>query len=225
MHDILAKLGEDAFSAKVILALIPLFGVLGGALASWIVASRNVYINSITAERSKWLEKIRSTISEFQAAVTIFNFRSDYVDAVARQKKEGNPVEQADFEALERISRLAVTIQLQLNPDGETDQNIIALVRQMSISRFGEGRLLVRAEDLLTRHCQWLLKAEWEKVKWEAGSILYKARHCLDERRRLRAYRDFAAGPGSIGDTVSRLQSALTKGDAETASARTSADA
>lgn len=219
MNDTLSQLGGVSFAAKVLLALIPLFGVLGGALASWLVAGRNVYINSITAERSKWLEKLRSSISEFQAAVNTYNLKDSLLVEWPERTPESIPEIPLGemLEPLERISRLAATIQLQLNPDGVIDTNIIALVRQMSSSRHGDGKLIVRAEDLLTRHSQWLLKAEWEKVKWEAGSLVYKANHWNDERRRLQAYRIFASGEGKIEATVSELRKSLTRSPSEPA--------
>ena len=129
-------LGGYDFASKVALAMVPLFGVIGGALASWWVAGRNVYINSITSERSKWLEKLRTSISTFQGAISTYNFRhnmpvvveaTDPIDAT----KTTTTVDQAAlYEQLECATQLASNIQLQLNPEGAVDQNIIAVDRR-----------------------------------------------------------------------------------------------
>jgi hypothetical protein len=137
-------LGGYEFAAQALLALIPLFGVIGGAVASWLVAGRGVYINSITAERSKWLEKLRESISTFQAAVSTYAFRHNLPvirEEVADQSKI--------FEEIERTSRLASAIQLQLNPAGEVDRNILVLVRAMSIARHGSFQKPAKLDDLL----------------------------------------------------------------------------
>ena len=45
-------LGDYDFVSKVVLGKVPILGVVAGALASWLVAGRSVYRNSITAARS-----------------------------------------------------------------------------------------------------------------------------------------------------------------------------
>ena len=201
-YDIAHALGGFDFASKVFLAVVPLSGVLGGAFAAWLVAGRNVYINSITAERSKWLEKLRTSISTFQAAISTYNFRH-HLPADARRPETAN--QPNFFEGLERATLLASNIQLQLNPDGPIDQNIIALVRALSLGRHGAHERLTKVEDLLTLHSQWLLKAEWEKVKWEAGGLLYRLSHWFDEDNRRIAYRNFAVSVGSINAAVLNL--------------------
>ena len=198
--DVARLLGGYEFAAKALLALIPLFGVFGGAVASWLVAGRGVYVNSITAERSKWLDKLRESISNFQAAVSTYAFRHNLPvirEQVADQAKL--------FEEIERTTRLASAIQLQLNPAGEIDGAILTLVRAMSVARHGSFQKLAKIDDLLTLHAQWLLKAEWEKVKWEAGGLLHRARHLFDAARRRSRYRAFSRGDGAVRPHVAAL--------------------
>lgn len=194
-HEFAHSLGGYDFASKVVLALVPLFGVIGGALASWWVAGRNVYINSITAERSKWLEKLRTSISTFQGAISTYNFRHNMPEDIGKAA-EVDPIKV--YEQLERATQLASNIQLQLNPEGTIDQNIIALVRSLSIARHGSHQALTAVDDLLTLHSQWLLKAEWQKVKWEAGGLWYRLWNFFDEDNRRVAYKVFVRGPGSV---------------------------
>ncbi|WP_156364228.1 hypothetical protein [Sphingomonas sp. Leaf198] len=207
-------LGGYDFASKVALAMVPLFGVIGGALASWWVAGRNVYINSITAERSKWLEKLRTSISTFQGAISTYNFRHNMPDVVETTDatdtsdviKTNAAVDQTKlYEQLERATQLASNIQLQLNPEGAVDKNIIALVRGLSIARHGSNRALTAVDDLLTLHSQWLLKAEWQKVKWEAGGFWYRLWNWFDEDNRRVAYKAFVRGRGAIREPLLAL--------------------
>jgi hypothetical protein len=84
-------------------------------------------------------------------------------------------------------------------PFGPIDKNIIALVEL--ISAFAESNLsiqLIEADNLLIAHSQWLLKAEWEKAKVEAGGLLARMYAPANARLHLRRYRLFCENEGAF---------------------------
>ena len=170
-------------------ALIALSGVLITAAITFISSRRSVYINSITTERSKWINELRVNISEF----------SKYLLTVHFKKGAGQlPLDEADsVAAVQRLNGLIALIKLQLNPDGEIDANIIKILDIFSHSNL-DRTIVEHTLDLLIAHSQWLLKAEWERVKYEAsgfvgrGFILYRLK--IHEGR----YRDFCLGQGKM---------------------------
>ena len=110
----------------------------------------------MTAERSKWIEKLRSNIAELlQVSAAISN--------------ETKPSSGYD-ENRKKADGLISLISLQLNPadEGSIDKNLIAHLRilvkasEMNKDEFREE------ERKFVRHAQFMLKEEWEKVKTEA---------------------------------------------------------
>jgi hypothetical protein len=69
-----------------------------------------------------------------------------------------------------KIQELSYTIQLQLNPAGEIDRHIILILASGGINNPSDMKRMTRTARTLVLHSQWLLKAEWEKVKFEGGS-------------------------------------------------------
>ena len=165
-----------------LLTLIPvaILSALIAAMVSYSIAARNVYISTVTAERSKWIDKLRSNLAAYSAAIAHAQLR-----IVGEQENQVVLVR----EKLEQINDLAALIQLQLNPRGVIDLNILKLVETITIRRTTSVKLIQRADDQLIAHSQWLLKAEWEKVKFEARGPLYRLWHWRQERRSLEEYR------------------------------------
>jgi hypothetical protein len=104
------------------------------------------------------------------------------------------------FTLLRELQDLRSVLKLQLNPKGEIDQNIILLVdRIYELSRtWTFGSQLAEGERLLVLHAQFLLKAEWEKVKSEARGSLRWIGSKISEFKSAREYRRFASNEGAI---------------------------
>jgi hypothetical protein len=150
-------------------AVIAVSGVILSALVSSFISRRINYLNVVTAERSKWIEKLRTNLAKYSAVAHAVFYKAKKEDW-----SESSLGMSSEYYALLReLQDLRSLLKLQLNPNGKIDQNIIVLIdRIYELSRtwtFGpeleqEGRLLVL-------HAQYLLKAEWEKVKSEARGL------------------------------------------------------
>ena len=176
--------GADSHHKYVMLdwlTIIPVavLAAMIGAGVSYANASKSVYISSITAERSKWIDKLRNNLAAFSSTV-----------AQVRLRVTPGVPDQAVLvrETLERQNDLAALIQLQLNPRGAIDENILKIVETICIRTDTPVELIQRADDALISHSQWLLKAEWEKVKFEARGPIYRFLHRTDEAQLIRDY-------------------------------------
>lgn len=195
-----------------IVALIGLSGVASTVLATWMASSRSIYVNSITVERNKWIDKLRTNIAacvtEIRVTAMKVGFDRKAVEAWEEQYEYSD-----DFDAVppkpgikredilghfERLQTLSNIIKLQLNPRNVIDQNIINILNSGSTNNLRDGRKLGITARLLVDHSQWLLKSEWEKVKYEGGSILYRYAHKGDDAARLAEYAKWAKTYGSI---------------------------
>lgn len=194
-------LGGGAGAASIMVAFIALVGAAAGALASYLVAGRAVYVNTITVERSKWIGALRQNIANYSTAVAQAGLRLAEYNHATDEEGAARRV----FDKLDEINQHASLIQLQLNPWGEIDKNILKLINSVVLRVDGSAGLLVRLDELLIAHSQWLLKAEWEKVKYEAGGPLYRLIHEADERSRLAKYRQWASEEGAIEQLVNDL--------------------
>jgi hypothetical protein len=121
-------------------------------------ATESRFINTVTAERVKWIQELRGNISKFCGAtyswITIYSSQS----AVSPQA----------VELLKEIDRLGFQIRLQLNPKEEPDQEIEALIKLIpQRTDVAELDSLKASLEKLTLSTQRLLKKEWEKVKAE----------------------------------------------------------
>jgi hypothetical protein len=138
-------------------ALIALCGVVISAFVAWLTALRGQYVNAVTVERSKWINALRENIATFSGALRTLSFRAETMD------------ENTKIAAITEINRLISLIHLQLNPRGTIERNIATILEQMpALAEKADGTALRSKDKLLIAHCQWLLKAEWEKVKYEA---------------------------------------------------------
>jgi hypothetical protein len=194
------------FLTKVLLALIPLSGVAGGAIASMLIAGRKLYVTSITIERSKWIDKLRSNLAAYSAEILTYGIKNSLATNIEKGRRGlfRRSIDASNdlTDRFHKIEELSSIIQLQLNPNNQIDRTMIFLLRHCGLFFAAELKELNRFNGLLMQHSQWLLKAEWEKVKWEAGGIFYRTWHWRDAARRARAYRRFLSGEGSVVELV-----------------------
>jgi hypothetical protein len=153
------------FSLGIILTfIIGVWNIINNYRAS----RRTAFINTVTAERVKWIEKLRENISEFCGLTYTWSF----------SKMGGTP---RGNEFVEKIDKLRHVIRLQLNPDGELDKKIEELIARVpDLTHETQKDQLNTALDSLVTTTKELLKAEWEKVKAESKrGDLQENEHCL----------------------------------------------
>lgn len=186
-------LGGSVGAVSVIGASIAVIGALAGTITSYLVAGRTVYINSITAERSKWIDKLRNNIANYSNCLAQLVFRIDLLDGPKGADYLGILLKE-----IEELYSCRSAIQLQLNPWGEIDKNILKLITGLKICSENEGEKIYILDKLLISHAQWLLKSEWEKVKFEARGPIYRWWHKKDAEWRLEDYRLWCSKDGNI---------------------------
>lgn len=141
------------------------FGILATfALGIWNIAKnyrlskKTTFINTVTNERIKWMEKLRNNISEFCGLT--------YNWCMATPEEQEN-----NKESLEKIDRLRHLIRLQLNPNDQHDkkiENLIHEIPKLAVpGRSKEEELKEKINELIEQS-QCLLKLEWERVKEES---------------------------------------------------------
>jgi hypothetical protein len=92
----------------IIASVIAFVGVICSAIISFAVARRANYLTSVTAERSKWLDKLRTNIAELAALCVFEHYKRRTGDRMAY-------VHSSEYdEILQRIETLEATIRLQL---------------------------------------------------------------------------------------------------------------
>ena len=159
-------------------------------MVSYLVAHRSVYINAVTAERSKWIESLRSTVSKFSGAAM----------KVSTRRRDGAYAKGQDFgEDLELLQRLLADLTLRLNPNEVEAQNLLKAAQKLdAAARLHSPSAAILANEIMIRHAQWAAKAEWDRVKQEASGAARALTFALRNRRRRRAYNTFLNGAGSL---------------------------
>lgn len=128
------------------------------AVQNYRTSRRTIFINTVTAERIKWIGKLRENISTFCGVAHYWRFST----------QKGSTEE---LKKIEEIDKLRHLIALQLNPKDQIDQKIQNLVGE--IVSMSSGHIEVSPKkyrdnlDELIKETQELLKTEWEKVKDE----------------------------------------------------------
>jgi hypothetical protein len=173
----------------IIAAAIAFIGVLFSAAISFTVARRSNYLTSVTAERSKWIDKLRTNIAELLGLCAFINNLTNDTSPISDEHRH-------------TIETLAATIRLQLNPQGKIDQNIIEILQHIIFLAAKRKNAGFTAQWLLTRHSQWLLKEEWETVKSEAAGWWRRVVIAVKRRRRARNYRVFCQNKGSVKELM-----------------------
>ena len=196
-------------AASVAAALIALAGVMAGALVTYLNAGRTVYISSITVERSKWIDKLRTNIAGFSGALLGASLK---MKLLLDRKETKSKVTIDEIEnAVSKSNEYVTLIQLQLNPFGVIDKNLLALLEGFELNENTTWEAVLDYDKAVIAHSQWLLKIEWEKVKYEARGWLYRLLHMGWERRRLHAYRAWVQTTDSPTDIIARVKNAVTE--------------
>ncbi|MDP8205815.1 MAG: hypothetical protein P9L92_04050 [Candidatus Electryonea clarkiae] len=119
---------------------------------------RTSFINTVTSERIKWIDKLRNNISDFCGLT--------YTWVMSELKEKPN-----ELEYIVKIDNLRHLIRLQLNPDGALDQKIEELIAEIpTLTNSSQRKELRSAINTLIETTQKLLKEEWDKVKLESKS-------------------------------------------------------
>ena len=132
------------------------------------LSRRTAFINTVTAERVKWIETLRKNISEFCGL--------SYTWHVSRL--EDKPEE---LGVLKQIDMLRHLIRLQVNPEGTHDKEIERLIAQIpELTHESKTDEFKNEVNNLVEVSQKLLKEEWETVKKESKrGDLKETEHCL----------------------------------------------
>jgi hypothetical protein len=147
-------------------------------LNNYRMSRRTAFINTVSAERVKWIDKLRENISTFCGLTYTWQ----------ASNLEGKP-ESLDFE--KQVDRMRHLIRLQLNPAGTHDREIerlLAAIPQLT-DKTKVNELHSALNDLVIVS-QKLLKEEWDKVKEEAKrGDLKDADNCFERMlRRANSY-------------------------------------
>ena len=172
-------------------AIVALFGVVISLVVSRSIANKAAYLSSVTVERSKWIDKLRTNLSEFLGSAAYLNHKV----LIDNSPTKAYRISPDHDELVRKLETLDAFIRLQLNPFAKIDQNIIALLDKIPTLADTLDPRFRTAFNLLIRHSQWLLKDEWEKVKFESNPTLqaYTGRW-----RRTLKYLCFCWGDGSL---------------------------
>lgn len=136
--------------------LVTLILGIWNAIGSHHASKRTTFINTVTSQRIKWIEQLRQDIGAF-CGLTYHWAHTD----VQGKAEEG--------EMLREVDRLRHVIRLRLNPQGEHDKTIEALIEEIPRLTAPENQTkLAAALERMTCATQLLLKEEWEKVKRES---------------------------------------------------------
>ena len=172
--------------ATAAIALIGVFlSSFFSAFVANVVSKRSAYITAVTAERSIWIDKLRSNIAELLGVCGAIHLSSsDKTSDKALEKRQN-------------ADRLIALITLQLNPNDESgiDQRLIELFPELVKSSEKDDDSYRVFEQRFVRHAQFLLKEEWEKVKTEAKGTVWAwltGSGCR-RRKRLSDYREFSS--------------------------------
>lgn len=136
----------------VIVTVLPCILLLYSTLnTNW----RKDFINTVTAERIKWLDKLRNDLSQFRSHVFVLSHQELSI-------KERN-------ELLGKLTELHTLLTLRLNRLDEYDSDVI---NQLDIvfnhAKSGTYTTAYEKTYKLINLAQDMLKAEWEKVKDES---------------------------------------------------------
>ena len=127
------------------------------AVVNYSIKTKMKFIDTITSERIKWLEKLRMDISRFSGLTSFW------------AKSLRNVESSESIEVQKEIDVLRVMIKLRLNPEGAYDKQIIELLDKIPLLTDKTDLTEINnALDILTTLSQKLLKEEWNRVKKES---------------------------------------------------------
>ena len=177
-------------AAALVVALITIVTVTITAWTTARVASRSVYINSVTAERSKWIDALRKSLADYSAAAErVISRRND-------NKYEHSAEWATDIQSMR--THLS-SLKMRLNPREAMAQNLIDAARKVDqAARLHRWTDVDLASEIMVRHGQWVLKFEWNRVKLEAASGAEKRRLKKAEAELEKDYGEFLKNDGSL---------------------------
>jgi hypothetical protein len=167
---------------SLVVAAIALLGTVLSALVLFLNARSSLYVSAVTVERSKWINALRENIASVSGKLRTLSYRVD------------GQGQESLYVAVSEINDLMSLIRLQLNPSGEIEKHITEILEKMpALAEKPNGEELRKEDASLLAHCQWLLKAEWERVKYEARGPFGRLwqRMSFKQRRYMRRYRNF----------------------------------
>lgn len=152
---------KDAFEFKDIFYIVGITATfligLGNIIYNIYIVRRTTYINSVTAERVKWINALRENVSKYIGLT--YNW-------VISEVKEGSDESK---EILKEIDRLRILIQLQINPKEKLGKKIISWIDTISNhTHKSQKEKLKKDLKWIVADVQELLKEEWDKVKDES---------------------------------------------------------
>jgi hypothetical protein len=182
MEELVLSLLSPTFAAAIVASIV-----------SYLISRRSIYINSVTVERSKWIGELRANLASLSGDVLSLN--QILLDAHRSNKNYDSSSE--FFLRSQEIHRLVSIIKLQINPLNEIDKNILVILDDFEQSFQNPTDFSwVGSDYLLIAHAQYLLKSEWEKVKWEAAGLLRKPWLLVRRINHMRQYRKFVEREG-----------------------------
>lgn len=118
------------------------------------VAKRTSFINTVTAERVKWISKVRENVATLCALCDQWIFHAAQASRPELQRQ---------------IESKKNEIRLQLNPHDPEDQDIARLLDRLpSWSQSMTPEAYAKLQELIVKATQAMLKREWDKVKDES---------------------------------------------------------
>ncbi|OHX36239.1 hypothetical protein BJL95_10685 [Methylomonas sp. LWB] len=123
---------------------------------NWRAAKKTSFINTVTAQRIKWLEQMRQDVASFVGLTHNWAMSTE-------NEQEGKA------DCLKELDRLRYVIRLRLNPDDTPDRKIAALIKEIpDLTHESRRDKLKDKLEELTIATQEMLKNEWENVKRES---------------------------------------------------------
>ncbi len=121
----------------------------------------------------------------------------------ARQSSRKNNKEYLDSQEWagdsEILQTLLSELTLRMNPTEREAQSLLKAAKKLDqAARIHSSPAVILANEVMIRHAQWVLKAEWERVKQEASGPVCIPFYWWRNWRRSRAYADFLKNDGSL---------------------------
>ncbi len=146
---------------KLIPALTALIAVIVGPFVTIFIAKRQIRANVVSTSRHKWIEELRTLISDFVAELRIS-------DVGFGQSNLRFDSENEAIKAAKRSYFLETKINLMLNPN-EPEHNEFSRLSREAVALIGDKEAshdaMVVYTNKVVDFAQTMLKTEWEKVK------------------------------------------------------------
>lgn len=158
----------DPYLVSVISACTALVASIAGPLVTLRVSRRQFDANVLSANRQKWIEALRDTLSEFIALlVSALVLKKQWKE----QWNQGMGALEKDPALIERLERVVLAqsrIWLLINPNEPTHQQLsTAMDSAMALlqSERSDDAESARCIEAITALARAILRAEWQRVK------------------------------------------------------------